>query len=431
MKKHMVFVFNVFLLQMALAEKPQRLTLTSEQMEALFLKQNLQLIAEHMNIELADAEILQAKLWDNPNFSVGEFSAWSTKRQREGEREVVPPLLGSFGRNLQFSAELSQLIQISGKRQKLIQREKVSKEIASQQFEELLRDLKVELRKSFHEIIYIQAYQKALEKQMEIFSQLVERYKHQVTQRNLAKHELLRLQASLFELENEFQENQLNLNEQWKTLKSLLGLEVSTSVEIKDSHRTIPSPQNMRLDDLIEMAFENRPDIKLSKLQTKYFEKSLSYEKAQRIPDLTLSLVYDRYGSTWKDFWGFGLSIDLPVFNRNQGNTKIAQLSQKQSQYMARQQQNQVRHEIEEFFNNYSQAYNFYNKIDKSGLSAEFDDMLEVYAKNFLNRNISMLEYIDFMETYKSNKQILLSAKKSLNIQLEELQHKIGLDIKQ
>jgi len=427
----MVFILYVFLLHVALAEEPQKLTLTSEQIEALFLKQNLQLIAEQMNVALADAEIMQAKLWDNPTFSIGEFSAWSTRGQREGEREVVPPVSGSFGRNTQVSMELSQLIQISGKRRKLVQREKVSKEIATQEFEELLRDLRVELRKSIHEIIYIQSYQKTLEKQIEIFSQLVEKYQNQVLQRNVAKHELLRLQASLFEIENESQENQIAFNEQLKTLKVLIGLEPSTSIEITDSQRTLPSPQNMSLNHLIETALDNRPDIKLSKLQTQYFEKSLAYEKAHRIPDLTLSLVYDRYGSTWKDFWGVGLSIDLPIFDRNQGNIKIAHISQQRSQYMARQQQNQARHETVEFFNNYSQAYEFYNKIDNSHLSAEFDNMLEVYARNFLNRNISMLEYIDFMDAYKSNKQILLAAKKNLNIQFEELQHKIGLDIQQ
>ena len=430
MKTYIVFIFNIFLLHIALAEEPQKWTLAPNEVEALFLKQNLQLIAEHMNIALADAEILQAKLWDNPNFSIGEFSAWSTTRQREGEREVVPPLSGSFGRNTQISMELSQLIQISGKRRKLIQREKVSKEMAVQQCEELLRDLKMELRKSIHEIIYLQAYQKTLEKQIEIFSQLIEKYQHQVAQRNLPKHELLRLQASLFELENEFQENQISFNEQLKTIKALLGLDVSTLLEITgDFRRALPSPQNMRLAHLIDTALENRADIKLSKLQTQYFEKSLSYEKTQRIPDLTLSLVYDRYGSTWKDFWGFGLSIDLPILNRNQGNIKTAQINQQRSQYMARQQQNKAQHEIAEFFNNYSKAYDFYNKIDNSNLSTEFDNMLEVYAKNFLNKNISMLEYIDFMETYKSNKQILLSAKKNLNIQFEELQHKTGVDI--
>ena len=427
----MALILNVFLLQSSFSEELQKQTLTPGEIETLFLKQNLQLIAEKMNVALVDAEMIQAKLWDNPTFSIGEFSAWSTRGQREGKRESVPPLFGSFGKNTQFTAELSQRIQISGKRQKRIQREKVSKEIAIQEFEELLRDLKLELRKSIHETIYIQSYQKILEKQIDAFSRLVERSENQLMQKNIAKHELLRLQASLFELGNEFQETQMSLNEHLKEIKALLGFEPTTLLEIKDSPRTIPPPQSTSLNNLIETALENRPDIKLSNFQTQYFEKSLSYEKAQRIPDLTLSLVYDRYGSTWKDFWGFGFSVELPILDRNQGNIKTAQINQQKSQYVAEQQQNKARHEVVEVFENYSQAYHFYNKIDNSSLSTEFENMLEIYAKNFLNRNISMLEYIDFMDAYKSNKKILLSAKKNLSLQFEELQHKIGLDIRQ
>jgi len=431
MKKYIVLMLNVFLFNMVLAEETQTLTLAPDEIEVLFFKQNLQLIAENMNIELADAEITQAKLWDNPTLSIGDVNLWSTRGQREGKKEAIPPLFGFFARNTQFSIELSQLIQISGKRQKLVRRERVSKAIAIQEFEDLLRNLKVELRKSIHEIIYIQAYQKTLENQIEVFSQIVEKYKHQVMQRNFAKHELLRLQASLFELENEFQENQISLNEQLKILRTLLGLKALTSIEIKDRGRSISSPQNMRLDTLIGTALENRPDIKLSELQIEYFEKSLSYEKSHRIPDLTLSVQYDRFGGVWKDFIGFGIAIGLPILDLNQGKIKTARISQKQRQHMARQKQNQAQHEIAEFFNNYSQAYDFYNKINDSVLSIEFDNMLEIYAKNFLNRNISMLEYVDFMETYKSNKQIFLKARKNLNIQLEELQHKVGSDIQQ
>jgi len=430
MKKTMLFIFNVFLLNVVLAEEPQKLTLSPDEIEALFLKQNLQLIAEHMNIGLANAEIIQAKLWDNPNFSISDLNLWSTKKQRNGEKEAIPPLFGSFARNTEFSIELSQLIQISGKRRNLIHREKISKEIAIQQFEDLLRNLKLELRKSIYEILYIQSYQKILEKQSEIFSQLLAGYKHQVTQGNFAKYELLRLQASFFELENESFENQISLNEQLRTLKTLLGAKAYDFIEIKDSERKIPSPQDMRLDELIETALSNRPDIKSSEFQIKYFEKSLSYEKSQRIPDLTFSVHYDRFGGVWKDFVGFGISLDLPILNFNQGNIATTQIKQKQSQYMALQQRNHTQHEIAMFFDNYLKAYDFHKKTNSDSLLEELDNM-PLYARNLLDmKNIAMHEYIDFMDVYKANKKTLLLAKRNLNIQLEELQHAIGLDIK-
>lgn len=159
-------------------------------------------------------------------------------------------------------------------------------------------------------------------------------------------------------------------------------------------------------------------------------EKSLAFERAQRVPDLTLSANYDRFGGVWKDFVGFGVSIDLPVWNRNQGNMKAARVRIEQSRLEARQQENRVWNKIAEAFTNYSLVYSFHNRISENPLLEELDGMMEVYTRNLMERNISMLEYIDFMEAYKSNKETILNTKKNLLRQLEELQYTVGTDIK-
>ena len=81
------------------AQEFQVLKYTPVEIETLFLKQNLQLLAEKMNITLAEAEITQSKLWDNPQLSIGSMNLWSTAKQREE--------LGAetFPRNTQFSIE--------------------------------------------------------------------------------------------------------------------------------------------------------------------------------------------------------------------------------------------------------------------------------------------------------------------------------------
>lgn len=88
---------------------------TPGQIEALFLEQNLQLVAEKMNISLADAEMVQAKLWDNPELSVSSVNLWSSREQRN-QLET-----SAFPKNTQFSIELSQLIRTANKRGKLHQ----------------------------------------------------------------------------------------------------------------------------------------------------------------------------------------------------------------------------------------------------------------------------------------------------------------------
>jgi cobalt-zinc-cadmium efflux system outer membrane protein len=218
-------------------------------------------------------------------------------------------------------------------------------------------------------------------------------------------------------------------NSQLKTLKSLLHFSPDTHIIV------VPDTANQRkilptLEDLYSLATENRPDLKLQKLQTDFFAKTLSLERAKRVPDITLSANYDRYAGLWKDYVGFGLSFDLPVFNRNQGDIKIARLSMEQSKQLEQKIQNEVLNEISEAYNNYVQSMNFYRKISGSELFSELESMLAVHTKNLLNRNISMLEFIDFMESYQTSKQIFLETQKSVSDHLEELQYVIGIDIK-
>jgi len=399
---------------------------TSDEVEAIFLEHNLELIAEKMNIPIAEAFLAQVKLWDNPNVSISNLNLWSTNKQREGEAEVIPPLFGSFGKNMEFSVELSQLIQTANKRGKLVRMEKVSKEMTIRQFEEFLRGLRAELRKTIAELVYLDAYFQVLNEESGSFSRLISTYERQVADGNVSRMELLRLQSALFDIENEKNEVEVERNAQQRVLKVLLCLEPDITIRIKPSDQKIFSPQQLSLSELIQTATDSRPDLKLQELETQYHEKSLVYERSQRVPDITLSVGYDRYGGVWKDFIGFGVNIDLPLFNRNQGNINMARISREQSMYRTQQHHNRVHNEIAEALNSYVLLYDFYRKIDENPLLHELDAMLDVYARNFLNRNISMLEYIDFMNTYRNNKQTWLNARKNLSVQCEELRYAVG-----
>ncbi len=397
---------------------------TPSQIEALFLEQNLQLIAEKMNINLVDAEIAQAKRWDNPELSLGSVNFWGTGKQRE-ELDM-----SAFPKNTQFSVELSQLIQTARKRSKLVNRTKVSKQIAIEEFEEVLSGLKAELRKLIGEAEYIQSYSSVLSDQQKSLEQLIIAYKKQAAQGNIAKTELLRLQSGLLELEKEINETEVTFNEQQKNLKSLLNISPFIRIEIESGNDVMPAPDPVWLASLFETAFESRPDLKRGELQTRFYEKSLIYEKSQRIPDVTLNVNYDRYGGIWKDFAGIGISFDLPFLNRNQGNIKAAEIGLYQNLHLVQQQQNVAMHEITEAFANYTRAYNFYKKIAENELLTELDTMFDLYTKNLLNKNISMLEYIDFMESYRSNKETMLSARKNRYVSFSELQYTTGSDLK-
>lgn len=430
MKKYLL-VFSIFLKISIFSLQAETifLKLKPEEIESIFLENNLSIISEKLNIDIAEAVITQAKLWENPNISINQVNLWSSDKQREGEETVIPPLFGSVGKNTEFNIELTQLLLTAGKRGKLVEREKFAKEISIQEFEEILRGLKIELRKIINEIIYQQAYLKVLETQKDYLSQLTEAYKKQVNEGNIPKSELLRLRSSQLEYENETYELLTELEENRKQLKILLGYDPLFQIEIVSEPVKYILPESLNLNGLFETAFEYRPENKFYKAQHEYSLRNLKYEKAMAIPDLELNVNYDRYGGVWKDFVGFGISMDLPLFNRNQRNIKIAKIQTQQTKILEKQFRLQLQQEIVSAYNNYETAYNLYKTITDDELLNELDGMLEIYGRNLLNRNISMLEYIDFMEAYKNNKQIILNAEKNLRLQIEELKYTIGKEL--
>ena len=396
------------------------LEINVEQAEKHFLEKNLQLLAERCNISIADAAVVQAKVLNNPTIGVGDVNFWNPNA--DVETGHAPSLLN----NIIFSLELEQMIRTAGKRRKLIDTEKVAKEIAIQEFELFLLGLKTELRMLLNETIYLQSYLYVIKIQAESINNLVEVYKVQSANGNIAKSELIRLQSSLIELQTEQNELLTDLHKQYKELKILLNITPKTDILIADSASETKNPNEMSLEQLLEMAKNSHPEFLLSDLNIKYNERVLAYEKSQRSPDVAISLNYDRYGGVWKNFVGIGMAVDIPVFNRNQGNIKIAELSMEQSQYNSEYQKNMIQQEVMEMYNNYTLHFNFYKKLVDNDFSEDLEYLFDAYSRNLLNKNINMLEYIDFMDSYKTTKQAILLAKKNLDTSFAELQFSVN-----
>src|SRR5690606_23599004 len=207
----------------------ETLKISRAEAETMFLQNNLLLISEKLNIESQQAEVIQAKLWPNPEFSISEINLW-----RAREVEPSPPLIGNFGRNQQIAFELNQLVQTAGKRKKLIALEQVDVSKAEQYFEDLLRGLKLELRNQLTDLQYNQQAIKVHKNLIENISKLTNAYKNQLDKGNISKAEYIRLKAQELEIQKEILDLTRESNEIQKELKLLLRTDATVSIEITD-----------------------------------------------------------------------------------------------------------------------------------------------------------------------------------------------------
>ncbi len=393
--------------------------------ETLFLQNNLSLIAEKLNIDIAQAQIIQAKVWPNPTFSLNEINLW-----RNTGSEELPAIWGNYGRYQEFGASLEQLVYTAGKRKKMIAIEQVGSDMAEEYYKNFLRNLKMEFRNNLSAMQYNQAKNVVYQKQLQSFQNLVKAYEIQVKQGNISQGDYIRLKASELEFLNEINAIKIENNALQSEMKKLLHLAPTTFIKI-DQEDIIPdmtAVNNLNIQKVIDEVENYRPDVKLAKLNEKYNQKKYDYQKALKTPDITLEASYDRGGNIMRNFFGLGFSIDLPVFDRNQGNIKAAQFSVEQSKLNKEELLNSAQAEIFETYNNFKAVQKLYEN-QGADYQQKLDKMLESYLLSFKNRNISLLVYLDYVEAYLSNKMILLDTQKELNNRLEEFKNASGQEL--
>src|SRR6202012_4344373 len=161
-------------------------------------------------------------------------------------------------------------------------------------------------------------------------------------------------------------------------------------------------PAQYPLTQLIDSAYHNRSDLQIAKTNTRINQLNYNYQKSLAVPDLTLNLGYDEAGSFLTSYYGIGASIDLPFFNRNQGNIKNAKIQIAQSEDTQRSTQATVEENVSTSLQKAFAQQRLFGTVDPKFFS-DFQRLMHEMLVNYQKRNISILEFLDFYDSYKQN----------------------------
>jgi hypothetical protein len=140
------------------------LQLTLKDAEQLFLQHNISLIAEKYNVDISQALKRQAKLWDNPTFSVSTNIYDGSK---------YPFYHGTSNNGGEADIQWQQLFRIGGQRKKLLLTLQDNTRIAEEQFNELMNSLRFTLHTDFYTLSSLLEEKKMYEAQLVQFDPLV------------------------------------------------------------------------------------------------------------------------------------------------------------------------------------------------------------------------------------------------------------------
>lgn len=404
-----------------LAIQTQAQNITLDNLEAAFLQKNYALIANKFNVDRIDAEIIQEKLWQNPTLSISEVNLWKTYNVEE-----QPYLFGKYGKNQQISVELEQLIETAGKRKKRVAIKELEKSSALFEYEELLRELKKELRQTYFSLARIQSEKKELQNSVDLFEQMMTQYQRQADLKNVPKADFYRLQTELIDL----QKDQIELeNQEIEYINKLRLLTQNSDLNVNEidfsrfNSHSKSIPFNAK-----QLAKEQNIALKKQENEINLAEKQLILEKAQRTPDLAFQVNYDRGGNIMRDFIGVGVSIDLPIFNTNKGNIKASEILLNQQQITKNALHSELDISIDRLQNQISQLDKALIQWKKLNNQEQLT-MIDNYKKHLQNKQITLLEFIDFTQAYRESQQAYFDLLENYQNTFEELNYIVGQDL--
>lgn len=394
------------------------LQLTLPETEQLFIQKNLQLLAQRYNIDIAKAQVIQSKLYANPNFQVtGNI--------------YNPQLRKGFdvsNKTGEYIVEAQQLIILAGKRNKQIRLSETNAAIQENQFFDLLRTLRFTLRSDFYQLFFLQNSVKSYQTQIGYLEKLNSAYQDLLVKGTVTLKDAVRIKSLLYTLKAEQATLQNQVNDLNAELQLLIQNNAVYITPVADSFPATNALSGYILPALIDTAYNNRYDLKLAENNFLFSRQNYSLQKALATPDITIGAQFDKRGSFVDNASFFTLAMDLPFFNRNQGNIKAAKISIDQSKTVLQQQKEIVENEVQTAYIKALNTAKMLASFDP-GFKDELEKLLLGITENFQKHNISLLEFTDFYESYKEN-ILQFNQLQNQRVQaIETLQYSIGKTI--
>lgn len=414
MRKLYALLLLVFLNQVVTAQN----AVTLEDCESQFLKNNLFLLASHYNIDAAKALTIQARIWDNPNLTA-ELNAYNPERNQYFD----------IGKEGQKAFGIEQLIYLGGKKRNEIKLAKTNEQLAELQFNDLLRNLKLQLRQSFYTVYYNTKSLETTDKQIAHIEDLINSYSIQAQKGNIPLRDVVRLQTLYLNFKNERMEVVNDNIEQQANLRLLLNSKEMIVPKVYENEfskylKEIP----FDIKALESDAIANRPDYLAKQKEIEANELNIKWQKSLSVPDITLGANYDQRSGAFNREANLTVGIPLPLWNKNKGNIKYAQTILAQSKVEKQNFDLQLETEITSAWNKWEESRKNYAVI-KPTVNADFEAVYNGILTNFQKRNISLLEFTDFMESYNQANVQVNELKKKLALSGEELNSIINKDL--
>ncbi|HMV46167.1 MAG TPA: TolC family protein [Blastocatellia bacterium] len=301
--------------------------LTAEKLAEEAFARSRELLAARQTLEIAKGRLLQAGLRPNPSIGVEQTTDYLTGRSGEGNTGVG----------------VTQVFELGGKRSKRVAVAQLEYDRAVADVRALERQIAAEIRSAYAQAL-------AAARQLDIAERLIalDQELARVTEARLKEGDVAPLDLNLVRVEvdrlhAQSVQSRADLTAQLVTLQTLAGFEPTEPLTLAPALERPPSLE-LTVAAATEIALRERADLQAARIAEELGDARISLAESQRTPNLAASVRYSRSRSVFDNtpigvlndvdhLLTAGLSIEIPLRNRNQGEIAAAVGERAQAKY--------------------------------------------------------------------------------------------------
>jgi cobalt-zinc-cadmium efflux system outer membrane protein len=324
-----------------------------------------------------------------------------------------------------YSASASYLFERGGKRQNRIAVAKSATDVAQKTALDAERNLRFQTAQAFIDVLLAKSTLDLARQNLKSFGDVVSLNQQRVTSGDLAEAEFYRIHLQQLQFEQDESAAEVALVQARANLRQLLGFDmVAENFEVDGE--LAYAPRTYDLDSLKQEALQARADYLAAQSNVTLAQNTLTLERSNAARDVSGDLDYSRTGPD--NTMGVGVSFDLPIHDRNQGNIARSQVLVRQ----ATEQELAARYLVTTDVVNAFAGWQTSQKVValyESGYLRESQESLDISRYVYQRGAGNLLDLLDAERTYRDTQLGYRQALAAYMTSVQQLNFAVGKQV--
>jgi outer membrane protein, heavy metal efflux system len=329
---------------------------------------------------------------------------------------------GYFNNSAQFDLGIGYTIERGQKRQNRLQAARDQTTVTRSQVLDNQRTLAFNVGQQFIAVLLAQSTMELAQQDLTSYQRTIDISNARVNAGDMSGGDLLKIKLQLLQFQQDLAAAKLAKVQALAALRQMVGFE-SVPANYDVTGVLDYQPVHSGIDDIKALAISSRPDLAAARQGVVAAHSQVSLAQANGKRDLGLSFNYTHVGAV--NSAAFFFNMEIPIFDRNQGEIARTQAVVTQSDQLYREASEQVTSDV-------VNAYEGLHTNDeivtlfRSGYLDQTTESRDISEYAYLHGAATLLDFLDAERSYRANQLAYRQALAAWMVSLEQVRAAAG-----